>query len=135
MSDYRAMRPYLDAIRFDGDNVTEVAEFLGIDWPEEYEPADQIVIELPDGDHSVDIGDYITRTNPESNFWPCPGRIFERLYEELDELDKIPPPTDTDDATDWAKSFESHYPHSGLDAGLMVGWFANYWAACKAVSQ
>lgn len=84
MVEYRVLRPRLDAIRFDGDNVIEVAEFLGIDWPEEYEPADQILIELPDGDHSVDIGDYITRTDPEGNFWPCSGRIFERFYEALD---------------------------------------------------
>jgi hypothetical protein len=83
VADYRALRPHLDAIRFDGDNVNDVAEFLGIDWPDEYEPADQIVIELPDGDHPVGIGDYITRTDTEGNFWPCAGRIFERLYEAV----------------------------------------------------
>jgi hypothetical protein len=54
-----------------------------VDWPDEYEPADQIVIELPDGDHPVGIGDYITRTDTEGNFWPCAGRIFERLYEAV----------------------------------------------------
>jgi hypothetical protein len=31
VADYRALRPHLDAIRFDGNNVNDVAEFLGID--------------------------------------------------------------------------------------------------------
>lgn len=135
VTNFRAVHPHLEAIRFDGTNVTEVAEFLGIDWPEEYEPADQILIELPDGDHSVEIGDYIARTDSKGNFWPYPRRVFEQLYEELDEFEKIPPPTHSDDAMEWAESFESHFPHSGIDATIMVGWFANYWAACRAAAE
>jgi hypothetical protein len=78
---FLAVHPRLDAIRFGGDNVTEVAEFLAIDWPDEFEPADQIILELPDGDHLVQVGDYIARANPDGDFTLCPGRIFESFYE------------------------------------------------------
>jgi hypothetical protein len=146
MGDYRVVRPYLDAIRFDGENVNQVAEFLGVDWPDEFEPADHVLVELPDGDHIVRIGDYITRRYstdetpldelaPRITYRTCPGTLFEYFYEPFDPTDRISPPDDSDDAMAWAESFESFYPHSGCDAGLMVGWFANYWAACKASAQ
>lgn len=134
MTDHRARHYHVDAVRFTGTNLVEIAKFLDVDAGDP-EPVDQLIVELPDGDRDVAVGDYIVRFGEHGDYWTCAGDAFDKLYEPFDRGSRISPPDDTDDAMAWAKAFESYYPHSGLDAGLMVGWFANYWAACERAAQ
>lgn len=80
MAAHHARELVVDAIRFDGINVAEIAEFLGVDWDGGSEPesVDEIVIELADGDETVRAGDYIV--DDTRRFWVCPGPAFEQLY-------------------------------------------------------
>src|SRR4249920_2993864 len=89
VSDHRARHYYLNAIRFDGDNI----------------------VELPDGDREVRLGDYVIQLDNGVDYWTCTGDVFEKFFEPFSESDHLLPPTDTDDAMAWAQSFESHYPH------------------------
>lgn len=73
----------LDAIRFDGTNLAEIAEFLGVDWGGNGEPVDEIVIELDGGDETVRTGDYIV--DDTRRFWSCPGVVFEQFYAPQEE--------------------------------------------------
>lgn len=74
--------PTIEAIRFEGDNVTAVAEFLGIDWPDETEPVDHVILELPGGDEQLAVGDYLAR-DLDGGWQPCPGPLFEWLFEAM----------------------------------------------------
>jgi hypothetical protein len=78
MASYRARQPEIDAICFEGDNFEELAEFLGVDPPSDLEAADQVVIELPEGEEQVNVGDYIART--PDGFDCYPRQSFERCY-------------------------------------------------------
>jgi len=133
MTDHRARHYHVDAICFDGDNLDEIGKLLDVAVGDP-EPVDQLIVELPDGDREVVIGDYVIQIDNGVDYWTCAGDVFEKFYEPFDRLGRLSPPDDTDDALAWAKAFESYYPHSGLDAGLMVGWFANYAAACQRVA-
>jgi hypothetical protein len=87
---YRARRPLLEAYRFEGD-VVDLADFLGMDEPDDLEPADRVIIELPSGEEQLAVGDYIVRDD-HGGFEPHPGRHFEWLYIEHDPA--VDPPFD-----------------------------------------
>lgn len=88
MAAYRVRRPIVEAYRFEGD-VVDLADFLGMDEPDNYEPADRVVIELPSGEEQLTIGDYLVR-DAHGGVEPHPGRHFEWLYVEYDPTDDQP---------------------------------------------
>jgi hypothetical protein len=133
---YRASQPAVDGVRFTGDNVTEVAKFLGATWDGAGGTSDAVLLETPEGEEEVLPGDYIIRSR-DGGYRSFPGPIFEALYEALDlgadleELLTDGPLQDNSDAMAWAKAFEVHFPYSGLPASALVPWFANYAAATE----
>ena len=81
MNVYKVRQTRVDAVCFEGDNLDEVAEFLGVETPEDLDPPlDRVIIELDTGEEEVRVGDYILR-GPIGTFEPCAAHVFELFYE------------------------------------------------------
>ena len=84
----------IQAIRWDGNNIRELSEFMGEKLPngtlkrkvDIYGDTSMpvLVIFTCDGDHHAAVGDWIIR-GTHGEFYPCKPDIFEQVYEEVIE--------------------------------------------------
>jgi hypothetical protein len=87
---FRKKPVQVEAVRWDGENADEVAEFIGRDGKiEERRVAGPgrglqpgIVIHTLEGDMTATVGDWIIR-GVQGEFYPCKPDIFEATYEEV----------------------------------------------------
>lgn len=84
MALYRKKPVIIEAIRFDGANVAEIAALLGWDLTDGDSEADTIVIETLEGDMTVNVGDWVIKGVAEEGY-PCRADIFELTYEPVEE--------------------------------------------------
>ena len=69
----------------------------------------------------------------EGEFYPCKPSIFEATYSKAEDegtrsllpADRTQRLLENDDAKVWAEEFTLTFPHSGIEEGTMIGWFAN----------
>lgn len=76
---FRKKPVVIDAVQWDGTNVSEIREFFGgfSDWGLH---ADHLVIETLEGDHTANPKDFIIK-GIKGEFYPCKPDIFAETYE------------------------------------------------------
>ena len=91
---YRKKPVVIEAIQWNGINLTEIEDFVGEDM--EYDinvtawkagaraPHVDMTIHTLEGDHICTIGDYIIK-GVNGEFYPCKPDIFEKTYEVVEE--------------------------------------------------
>lgn len=88
MAQYRKKPVVIDAIRFNGTNENEVADFVGENL--HITPDGFIFIHTLEGSMAVSYGDYVIK-GVRGEFYPCKPDIFEQTYESVEsqkELDE-----------------------------------------------
>jgi hypothetical protein len=84
MGRYRKKPVTVEALKFTGDNTTEIARFIGDDDPDRYVGAhDAVIIDTLEGPMRADIGDFIIRGTAGEHY-PCKPHVFEQTYEPVD---------------------------------------------------
>ena len=86
---YRKKPVVIDAIQWNGDNLTEIKNFVDekvllCDYPIGKHEQVELRIETLEGDHLVTKGDYIIK-GVKGEFYPCKPDIFEQTYEMVGE--------------------------------------------------
>ena len=89
---YRKKPVVIEAIQWNGNNLTEIKEFVGdslvydiIDTAWQVgkgKPHVLMKIKTLEGDMNASIGDYIIK-GVDGEFYPCKPDIFEKTYEEV----------------------------------------------------
>ena len=83
MMKYRKKPVVIEAIKWDGKNITEIMNFMH--WkncvPNAY---DSLVIYTLEGTHIASVGDMIIK-GVQGEFYPCKPDIFELTYEPVEE--------------------------------------------------
>lgn len=75
----------VEAIKYDGGNINDVAAFVGDEFAGQYaETSDYYEIETLEGDMTARPGDYIIQ-GVQGEFYPCKPDIFEATYEAVGE--------------------------------------------------
>lgn len=88
MAQYRKKPVTIEAVQFDGLNLTEIKDFVGDNCDVEiYDnwvtpPVARIVIHTLEGDMEVSKGDYVIK-GVKGEFYPCKPDIFEQTYESV----------------------------------------------------
>ena len=80
MAKYRKKPVVIEAIQFNGENQSDVAEFMGEMIRANFFP--DILIETLEGTMKANIGDYIIK-GVKGEFYPCKPDIFEATYEKV----------------------------------------------------
>jgi hypothetical protein len=86
---YRKKPVVIEAIQWDGNNLTEIRNFVDekvllCDYPRGKHEQVELSIETLEGDHLVTKGDYIIK-GVAGEFYPCKPDIFEQTYEMVGE--------------------------------------------------
>lgn len=89
---YRKKPVEIEAVKFDGSNIKEVRDLIGIGTEErymscglnEYGELCEVTIHTLEGDMKANIGDYIIK-GVKGEFYPCKPDIFEMTYEKVGE--------------------------------------------------
>ena len=86
MAKYRKKPIEIEAIQYDGINITEVENFVGKKLPTVwlYVEDTQLVIPTLEGNMKVSKGDYVTK-GIKGEFYPCKPNIFEQTYELVEQ--------------------------------------------------
>lgn len=77
MKIYRKKPVEVQAVQWNGENVSEVLEFCGKARIKD----DSILIDTLEGTMEANTGDYIIK-GVKGEFYPCKPDIFEKTYEE-----------------------------------------------------
>jgi len=85
MAKYRKKPVVIEAIQFNGENQSDVAEFMGEMIRTNFFP--DILIETLEGTMKANIGDYIIK-GVKGEFYPCKPDIFEATYEKVNDENK-----------------------------------------------
>lgn len=83
MAAFRKIPVVIEAIRFVGDNVAEIAEFTGYEL--DFGAGvyhDALVIETLEGDMKASVGDWVIK-GVQGELYPCKPDIFELTYEAV----------------------------------------------------
>lgn len=85
---YKKKPVVISAVKWTGDNATEIAEFCGdkarIEFHHAFLYPPDLYIETLEGKMYANIDDYIIR-GVKGEFYPCKPDIFEQTYEEAGE--------------------------------------------------
>lgn len=87
---YRKKPVEIEAVKFDGDNLADVAKWCGGRPVAKSKPSDPTDIarwiDIPtlEGVMKAQVGDYIIR-GVQGEFYPCKPDIFETTYEPVEE--------------------------------------------------
>lgn len=80
---YRKKPVVVEAIRWDGDNLEEIATFMGkYTYSNKLLPCFSLTIFTLGGRMDASIGDYIIK-GIKGEFYPCKPDIFEQTYEAI----------------------------------------------------
>jgi hypothetical protein len=83
MAKFRKIPVIIEAVRFVGDNVSEIADFTGYELDfgaGNYH--DALVIETLEGDMTASLGDWIVK-GVKGELYPCKPDVFELTYEPV----------------------------------------------------
>lgn len=90
MAKYRKKPVVIEAIQWDGRNLSEIEDFVGkrirtsyYDNGEEF-----LVIQTLEGNMHASCGDYIIK-GIKGEFYPCKPDIFEQTYESINNTQSI----------------------------------------------
>lgn len=85
LTKYRKKPVVVDAVQWDGSNVSEIAVFMGTDVKARYVIDDGIVV-IPtlEGDMTASKGDWIIR-GVNGEYYPCKPDVFAKTYEPVSE--------------------------------------------------
>src|SRR5215469_11687543 len=106
---FRKKPVVIDAVRYDGKNLSEILDFAGRDNVElRSRTGGQLMITTLEGEHIASVGDWIIR-GVKGEFYPCKPDIFEATYEEVNAMTggrnvRIPHPYRPSDAAGWCSS-------------------------------
>ena len=80
----------IEAIQYDGINITEVEDFVGAKLPSVWLSVEdtQLVIPTLEGDMKVSKGDYIIK-GIKGEFYPCKPDVFKQSYNMIKENNGI----------------------------------------------
>ena len=81
---FRKKPVVIDAVLWDGTNVSDVREFFGVFTAWCIERCDCLLIHTLEGVHRADPGDWIVK-GIKGEFYPCKPDIFAATYEEVEE--------------------------------------------------
>lgn len=79
---FRKRPVVIEAVRWNGNNVTEVCKFTGL-YVSNLIVGGQLYIQTLEGVHHAAVGDYIIK-GVQGEFYPCKPDIFEDTYERVD---------------------------------------------------
>lgn len=82
---YRKKPVEIEAIKYTGDNIKELKDFIGdqlLYYANETESIRYIGIRTLEGTMKVSIGDYIIK-GIKNEFYPCKPDIFETTYDRI----------------------------------------------------
>ena len=76
----------VEAIQYNGINITEIESFVGVKLPTVLLSVEdtQLVIPTLEGDMKVSKGDYIIK-GINGEFYPCKPSVFEQTYELVEQ--------------------------------------------------
>lgn len=80
---YRKKPVVIDAIQYDGVNLRDISEFMGVKYCT-LDRSNRLVIGTLEGDMRASVGDYVIR-GVEGEYYPCKPDIFEKTYEPVPE--------------------------------------------------
>lgn len=84
MARFRKLPVTIEAIRFVGDNLAEIAEFTGYELDiNDGDYHETLIIETLEGDMSAQVGDWIIK-GVKGELYPCKPDIFDVTYEPDD---------------------------------------------------
>lgn len=80
---YRKRPVVIEAVRWTGDNIKEVLDFMK--WRNaDHDERNGLVIHTLEGNHHASPGDWIIK-GVAGEFYPCKPEIFESTYEAVGE--------------------------------------------------
>lgn len=81
---YRKKPVIIEAIKWTGTNIQEMAEFCNNDGHgmHEHPNGTDLIIYTLEGEHTASLGDYIIK-GVKGEFYPCKPDIFEMTYEKV----------------------------------------------------
>ena len=76
----------IEAIQYNGINITEVEDFVGAKLPSVWLSIEdtQLVIPTLEGDMKVSKGDYVIK-GIKGEFYPCKPDVFEKTYDVVED--------------------------------------------------
>jgi len=77
---FRKKPVVIEAVRWEGDNLSEIQRFYKRD---SILAGDKIIIKTLEGAMTADVGDWIIR-GVKGEFYPCKPDIFEATYEKVE---------------------------------------------------
>lgn len=84
---FRKKPVVIEAVRFDGSNFDEIADFVmengSQDVSGQMAGDIHLVIHTLEGDMRANVGDWIIR-GVQNEFYPCAADIFEQTYERVE---------------------------------------------------
>lgn len=83
LTKYRKKPVVVEAVRWDGNNVSEVSAFIGMDVNARF-VGDTVVIPTLEGDMTASNGDWIIR-GVNGEYYPCKPDVFTKTYEPVVE--------------------------------------------------
>ena len=84
---FRSKVVEIEAIRFEGNNISKMIEAWGADFGRaviEQVSDSHLVIFTLEGNHRADIGDWIIK-GLIGEFYPCKDEVFKQKYEPVEE--------------------------------------------------
>ncbi len=81
---YRKKPVIVEAVLWDGSNISELRQFLGdsVFFFDENRVIGGLIVKTLEGENSASIGDYIVR-GVDGEFYPCKPDVFEKTYEPV----------------------------------------------------
>lgn len=81
---YRKKPVVIEALKWEGDNLIEIADFCGSAWSMEQTctHGEMLIIKTLEGQHMAKVGDYIIK-GVKGEFYPCKPDVFELTYEAV----------------------------------------------------
>ncbi len=79
---YRKKPVEIEAVRFDGTNGPEIAQWAGGDYVDTASEYSSVRVETLEGSMFAAVGDYIIR-GVKGEYYPCKPDIFEMTYEPV----------------------------------------------------
>ena len=70
----------IEAVQYTGDNKEEI-NTLTQDGTIEYVSEGRLAIINPNGELTVNVGDYVIKGEKEGDYWVCASDVFEKSYE------------------------------------------------------
>ena len=70
----------IEAVQYTGDNKEEINP-LTQDGTIEYVSEGRLAIINPNGELTVNVGDYVIKGEKEGDYWVCASDVFEKSYE------------------------------------------------------